>query len=126
MKRFACMVLITFVLSAAVGSAHHSFAATYDDKKIVEVEGSIVLVLFRNPHSFVALQDKDGVRWNFEWAAGAQLATGGVSRETLKTGDHVIIKGNPGRDVAEDHRCLMKALTRPSDGWNWGTNPGQV
>ena len=66
------------------------------------------------------------MRWDFESAAGAQLATGGVSRDTLKTGDRVIIKANPGRDLAEDHRALMKTVTRPADGWTWGTNPGQV
>jgi hypothetical protein len=126
MKRFTGLVLALIVLAAGVGRAHHSFAATYDDKKLMEIEGSIVLVTFRNPHSFVAIEDKDGVRWNFEWAAGQQLAVGGVSRDTLKVGDHVMIKANPGREVAEDHRCLLKIVRRTSDGWTWGMNPDEV
>ena len=43
----------------------------------------------------------------------------GVTRETLKPGDEVIINGNPGRN-AEDHRLRMVNITRTSDNWKWG------
>jgi hypothetical protein len=51
--------------------------------------------------------------------AGGQLGRQGVTRETLKPGDHVIIVGNPGRNP-DDHRLRMVNITRPSDGWKWG------
>ena len=59
------------------------------------------------------------VRYAVEWGAGLQLNRQGVTRETLKPGDHVVITGNPGRNP-EDHRLRMRTITRPSDGWKWG------
>jgi hypothetical protein len=103
--------------------AHHSFAATYFEDQKVTVEGSLVQFLYRNPHSFVHLEAKDSkgevIRWAIEWGAGGQLGRQGVTRETLKPGDHVVIVGNPGRNP-EDHRLRMVNITRPSDGWKWG------
>ncbi|MBZ5578219.1 MAG: hypothetical protein LAP40_16780 [Acidobacteriia bacterium] len=103
--------------------AHHSFAATYFEDKKVTVEGDLVQFLYRNPHSFVHVEVKepDGTmtRWAVEWGAGGQLGRQGVTRETLKPGDHVIVVGNPGRNP-DDHRLRMVNITRPSDGWKWG------
>lgn len=115
------------VAALAVGGArlqaHHSFAATYFEDKTETIEGDLVQFLFRNPHSFVHVEGKDAsgnvVRWAVEWGAGLQLNRQGVTRETLKPGDHVIITGNPGRN-AEDHRLRMRTISRPSDGWKWG------
>ena len=109
--------------------AHHSFAATYFEDKTDTIEGDLVQFLFRNPHSFVHVEgkDKDGntVRYAVEWGAGLQLNRQGVTRETLKPGDHVIITGNPGRNP-KDHRVRMVTLHRPKDGFGWGRRPGEV
>ena len=103
--------------------AHHSFAATYFEDQRQTIEGDLVQFLYRNPHSFVHVEvkDKSGqvTRWAVEWGAGGQLGRQGVTRETLKTGDHVIIVGNPGRNP-EDHRLRMVNITRPVDNWKWG------
>jgi hypothetical protein len=102
--------------------AHHSFAATYFEDKVVTIEGDLVQFQFRNPHSFVDVAVKDAkgeiTRWAVEWGGGGQLSREGVSRETLKPGDHVIISGNPGRNEA-DHRIRMQSIQRPKDGWGW-------
>ena len=111
------------IYATAPAYAHHSFAATYFEDKTDTIEGDLVQFLYRNPHSFVHVEgkDKDGnvVRYAVEWGAGLQLNRQGVTRETLKPGDHVIITGNPGRNP-EDHRLRMRTITRPSDGWKWG------
>ena len=109
--------------------AHHSFAATYIEAESVTIEGDLVQFLFRNPHSFVhvMVKEKDGtmVRYAVEWGGTGQLAGQGVTRETLKPGDHVIITGSPGRNAA-DHRVRMISLRRPSDGFGWGGKAGEV
>jgi thiamine monophosphate kinase len=73
-------------------------------------------------HSFVdgAVKDSKGeiTRWAVEWGGGGQLSREGVTRETLKPGDHVIVSGNPGRNEA-DHRLRMQSIKRPKDGWGW-------
>jgi thiamine monophosphate kinase len=55
-------------------------------------------------------------RYAVEWAAAGQLT--GITRDTLKYGDHVVITGNPGR-TAEDHRLRMRSILRPKDGFKW-------
>src|ERR1700724_3613823 len=102
--------------------AHHSFAATYFEDQTVTVEGKLVQFLYRNPHSFVHVEAPDDkgemVTWAVEWGGGGQLSRDGVSRDTLKPGDHVVITGNPGRNP-EDHRVRMRSIKRPSDGFGW-------
>ena len=102
--------------------AHHSFAATYFEDKVITIEGDLVQFQFRNPHSFVDVAVKDAkgetTRWAVEWGGGGQLSRVGVSKDTLKPGDHVVVIGNPSRNPT-DHRLHMVSIFRPSDGWKW-------
>lgn len=130
MTRLLIVLLAAGTLAlASRADAHHSFAASYLEDQSVTIEGELVQFLFRNPHSFVHVnvKDKDGtvVRYAVEWGGVGQLGGQGVSRETLKIGDHVIITGSPGRTPA-DHRVRMVSLRRPSDGFGWGTKAGEV
>jgi hypothetical protein len=114
------LVAAGVLLWGDVASAHHSFAATYVVDKEIKIEGDLVQFMFRNPHSFVHVMapDEKGEMQRFavEWAAAGQLT--GITRDTLKYGDHVIITGNPGR-TAEDHRLRMRSIFRPKDGFKW-------
>jgi hypothetical protein len=107
--------------------AHHSFAATYIEDKAITIEGELAQVLFRDPHSFVhmTVMERDGsmVRYSIEWGGFARLGGQGVTRETLKVGDHLVIRGNPGRNPS-DHRVRMISLRRPSDGFRWDIGLG--
>lgn len=111
------------LLSAAAVNAHHSFTATYDETEVVKLEGELLAFNFRNPHASVDIMvtDENGAkqRWGVEWGGAGQLASQGVTRESLKPGDHVIITGNPARNPLE-HRIRMRSLLRPSDGYGWG------
>lgn len=126
--RFTVFALTLFAAASTV-RAHHSFAATYDEGKTAKIEGQLVLFQFRNPHSFVYVTAPDTAgqmqRWTVEWGGTGQLDGQGVTRETLRPGDHVVITGNPGRNPA-DYRIRMVTLLRPSDGFGWGQRPGQV
>ncbi len=125
MKRTLLALALAAGAMISVGSAyaHHSFAATYLEGEKVKIEGNVVQFLFRNPHSFLHVEapDDKGVMqtWAIEWGGGGQLGRQGVTRESLKPGDHVVIVGQPGRNP-EDHRLRMVNITRPSDGWKWG------
>ena len=122
----ALLVAGALVLGSRAASAHHSFAATYLEDQMVTIEGDLVQFLFRNPHSFVQItvKEKNGseVRYAIEWGGAGQLGEQGVTRETLKIGDHVIITGTPGRNPA-DHRLRMISLRRPKDGFGWTRKP---
>jgi len=107
--------------------AHHSFAGTYlEDAPPVKVEGTLKEFLLRNPHSFVQVEDDklknaDGtpVRWSIEWGAAGQLNQQGVSQNSLKVGDHVVVTGSPGRNPA-DHRLRMRSIESASGFKNSG------
>jgi hypothetical protein len=126
MKAYTVLLVAGALLAtsaAAPASAHHSFPATYHVDQTVEIKGTVVQFLFRNPHSFVHVMapDKDGKmqRWAVEWGGGAALGKDKVDSTTLKAGDKVVIVGNPAR-VEADHRLRMNKIQRPADGWAWG------
>jgi Family of unknown function (DUF6152) len=123
------LLAVGTVALARPSFAHHSFSATYLETQSQTIEGEIVQFVFRNPHSFVHVnvKEKDGsvTIYNVEWGGTGQLNTTGVTRETLKAGDVVVITGAPGRNAA-DHRIRMVTLKRPKDGFTWGQAPGQT
>lgn len=103
-------------------SAHHSATATYVVDKTVQIEGTVVQFLIRNPHSslHVAATDKSGkiITWAIEWGASGALTNDNIKADTLKPGDKVVVIGNPARDPSA-HRLLMVSIERPADGWKW-------
>lgn len=128
-NRLIAVLLGTALLPAAPAGAHHSYAATYDVSKTVTLEGRLLRIELRSPHSFVHIQapDEDGTprRWAVEWSASGLLNRQGVTRDTLRSGDEVILTVNPSR-VGGELRGLMVTLERPSDGMTWGTDPDEV
>ena len=128
MKQGLLMLLGTVVLVTLGGlqaSAHHAASATYVHGKSVKVEGTLKEFIWRNPHSFMKVEapdEKGDVQlWVIEGAAPTQFSEKGVTRNSLRPGDHVIVTGQPGR-VAGDHRMLLSKIERPSDGWKWEGN----
>ena len=92
-------VLVLFI-SAVTASAHHNISTAYDQKKEVKLEGKVVQILLRNPHSFLQIEvsDPDGniERWSLEFPKSANsLLQQGIEPGMLKTGDRVAITINP-------------------------------
>ena len=130
MRRFLIVLIVAAAsLFSARAYAHHSFGAAYLENQTVTIEGQLVQLLFRNPHSFVhvMVREKDGtvVRYAVEWGGTGQLGSTGVTRDTLKIGDHVVISGNPARNP-KTHQVRMLSLHRTKDGFGWGKKPGEV
>src|SRR5688572_24371421 len=134
MKRNLAVLVAAAALAVAIGtaarlSAHHSQVAVYQTTAEQKIEGQLVQVMIRSPHSWVHVEAKDPAgqvqRYAIEWGGAAQLRNQGVDGKTLKVGDKVRVTGRPGRN-ALDHRLLMMYIDRPSDGWSWGNKPGEV
>jgi hypothetical protein len=123
------LALLLAALAAWPAAAHHSFAAVYQADETLQLEGKVVQFLFRNPHSVlhVLVPDESGgsTRWAIEWQGATQLGARGMSAQTLRPGDPVIVTGNPGR-VAAEHRMLLVTIKRTTDGFGWGSAPGEV
>jgi len=128
-KLFVAAILVVFISGMEV-YAHHSFAATYvlDKEKIKTVEGKLVQIMLRNPHSFfhVEAADESGQtkKWFIEAQAAAQARTFGGARP-LAVGDQIKVMFNPAR-LAESTRGRLVSIVRPSDGWSWGRGAGEV
>ena len=128
-KRYlVAAIAIAALTVGAQAWAHHSFAATYIEGQSVTIEGELVQIMLRNPHSFVHVMvtEPDGsmVRYVVEWGAPTTIGRR-VTRDTLKPGDHIIISGTPGRNP-DDHRLRLITFRRPKDGWSWGLLPDEV
>ena len=127
--RLLLLTLVVASMSGVAAYAHHSFAGTYVENKLMKLEGKVVEFNIRNPHSFILLEvtDKDGkpVRWGGEWGGVTQLSQGGVTRFTLEVGDHLIIEGAPPRD-STDKKVLVRRVSRPATdkrpAWEWAGN----
>jgi hypothetical protein len=125
----AALLAMAALLALPLGAlAHHSFQASYDMETIIEIKGKLMQLNFRNPHSSVMVMapDADGrmQRWGIEWGGASALQRQGLTRESFKVGDEVIVRGQPGRD-AGDHRMRMESILRPSDGFGWGFQDGE-
>ena len=124
MKRMVLAAAVAVMLAIAANAyAHHSFAATYDERLKVTLEGELVQFQWRSPHSFVHVMAKDDKgqlqRWAAEWGSAGQLGNQGVARDALKVGDHLIVTGDPSR-TRGDYRVRVRTIIRPKDGWRWG------
>ena len=129
MKSLKYLVLAASLLVYPAAFAHHSFQATYDMDSLIEIKGKLVQMNFRNPHSSVMVMapDKDGnmQRWGIEWGGATLLMRQGLTRDSFRPGDEVIIKGQPSREYT-DFRMRMQSIVRTSDNFGWGMDPEQT
>lgn len=92
-------VSLMVLLSAQPAAAHHSLAE-YDDS-IVEATGTVVDVLWRNPHVRLTISteafDGETVLWELEGMGVMRLDRAGVSRDLIGVGTVVRFAGNPSR-----------------------------
>jgi hypothetical protein len=112
-----------FALGLALGgmnaSAHHSISAVYDSSKRITVEGVVTRFQFTNPHPILMIDVTDAsgtVReWRLEMDNRSELAGVGVTTETFRPGDRVVVSGSLAR--AQANGLYIQRLDRPSDGF---------
>ena len=82
--------------------AHHSFAAEFDASKPIKLQGKVTRINWTNPHVWIYLNVTDEAgkvtNWGFEMGAPHQVRGQGWDRDTLKTGDEIIVEGSRARD----------------------------
>ena len=94
MKTLSCIVLL--LLAALPASAHHS-NAEYDRTSVVELEGIIARVIWRNPHVGLELDVTNADGSMTRWVMGAADLAGtirrGVPEGTFQAGQRVTVAG---------------------------------
>jgi hypothetical protein len=91
-------LLATVWLSASLPTAavaHHSFFGRFDTLALVELEGEVTEVLWRNPHAYFGLRAEDGVTWEIETSSLTVLKRMGIEAGTIRVGQRIRVAGNP-------------------------------
>src|SRR5262245_44024562 len=102
-------------------AAHHAVASVYRLDEQTTIDGVLVSLVYRNPHSYLQVMAPDRTNHMRVWAVecgNQQLLLRNVSESALKPGDRVVVTGNAGRDEGQ-WRLLLRTLLRPRDGWRW-------
>lgn len=107
MSKTLCAAVAALLLTAMPISAHHAFAAEYDQNKRVTVSGTVTGFDWTNPHawlyvdvSYVDAKGESGkvTTWNFEMGSPNGLLHRGWTRTVLKKGDQVTVEGYGAKD----------------------------
>jgi len=84
------MLAAAACLLAIPALAHHSFAAEFDGKKSVKLEGTITKVEWTNPHIWMYLDVKDDsgnvVKWQCEGGAAQHAHQGRLEQRLAQAG----------------------------------------
>jgi hypothetical protein len=80
---------------------HHAQAPFFDQDRTVEVRGTVVRWIFRNPHPVLEIEAENEqgqkVVWAVQFAPATVLAKRGWTDGTFKPGDTVVASGHPSR-----------------------------
>jgi|SRR5437867_1955204 len=124
MKRYAFALVIAAV--GATADAHHSISSIYDSSRRVTIDGAVAEFQLVYPHPFLLVDGKDGSgptqRWRGEMDNRSELAAVGVTVDTFKAGDRVVVSGSLARTQSQSLYVLR--LDRPADGF-WYEQVGQ-
>jgi hypothetical protein len=97
------------LLALAAGGpalAHHAFAAEFDGNAPVHLKGTITKMEWINPHAWMHIMVSDPGKppqeWMVEGGTPNTLFRNGLTKESIKPGVEVIVRGYQ----AKDKRCL--------------------
>jgi hypothetical protein len=95
------------LLIVALLVAHHATAVQYDTSTTVTLKGSISKLDWSNPHIHVYLDvktaDSRSESWDIELASPGGVIVAGLSRDLLKVGSVITIKGYPSKSAKSPH-----------------------
>jgi hypothetical protein len=90
------------LLLGAEIQAHHAVAGVYDLNQEIVLQGKLVEVNIRNPHSnlVLAVPNADGTStdWVLTTPSVQALARAGINQTSLKAGDSLTIRALPARN----------------------------
>ena len=79
-----------------LANAHHSYAE-FDDKQIVEIEGTLTTARWQNPHARLVVQTADGRDWEIETAPASYLRHSAAPLDLYTVGSSVKVAGWPSK-----------------------------
>jgi hypothetical protein len=103
MRKASVTVLVALlVLTVAPAFAHHAFAAEFDAKKPIKLQGTVTKMEWINPHAWIHIDVKktDGTveEWMIEAGTPNTLLRRGLTRDSLKKGTEIVVDGYQSKD----------------------------
>ena len=104
MRRAACFVVIGISMLVWVVpiAAHHAFAAEFDAKRPLKLQGTVTKMEWVNPHSWLYIDVKgpDGmvVSWAVEAGAPNAMFRRGFRKDSVPPGTEVVVDGYQAKD----------------------------
>ena len=114
-RRFASVLCCVLFAASGQALAHHSFAAEFDENKVVKLTGTVTKLEWTNPHIwfFIDVKNPDGTvtNWGFEMGSPNGLLRAGWKRDTMKVGDVVAVEARQARDGSSNANAQAVVLT---------------
>jgi hypothetical protein len=96
---------LLLVLAAPPLRAHHAFAAEFDAKKPVRLEGTVTKMEWINPHAWIHIDVKrpDGKveQWMIEGGTPNTLLRRGFTKNSLQPGTVIVVDGYQAKDGSQ-------------------------
>jgi hypothetical protein len=127
MRRLTSWALVILIASAAQGTtlrAHHGYTAFFDPaERTVAIDGDLVNLVYANPHIVMTIRAGNDALYTVTWQAMTWAErNAGVTKDTFKVGDHLVVVGAPSRDPSARQVTMLREVRRPRDGWIWRSN----
>jgi hypothetical protein len=108
---------LLFVMAATVPAwAHHSFAAQFDQNRVVILQGTVTKMEWVNPHAYIhiAVKDADGAvtNWAIEGNTPNSLLRVGITKNALAEGTEIAVRGymsKSGEHIASGSSIIFKS-----------------
>jgi len=96
-RLMAAVVLASALAAPLAAWAHHAFAAEFDEKKPVKLQGQVTKMEWINPHSWIHIEVKDAdgklTNWMIEGGSPNIMLRRGFTKNSLLPGTTIIVEG---------------------------------
>lgn len=108
--------LVSIFALPIVSGAHHSIGGNYDPGTIVEVEGEVIDVLWRNPHVQVSMrviaENGEEQRWDMAMDSVSNMRRWQIAPSFIEVGDRIRVAGDLARRV--EHSLYIRNILTSS------------